>query len=73
MILTSSQIKQLIASGGSLVIDGSFMTLNQLKQFATDITKSTATITIKNIGNITPAHLKQIAAIAPGQIIFDLS
>ena len=55
------------------MINGSQLTLPQLKELAVEVAKSTGIITIKNIGYISGAQLKQIAALAPGQIIFDLS
>jgi hypothetical protein len=73
MILTRAQRNDILLSGGSLVINGSQMTLPQLKELAVEVAKSTGTITIKNIGYINAVQLKQIAALAPGQIIFDLS
>lgn len=73
MIITNVQLKQILSSGGSLIIDGSSFNLSQLKQFAIEAAKSNVTINIKNASNITPDNLQKIALIAPGQITFDFT
>ena len=73
MIITTTQLQEIIAAGASLVIDGAPMTISQLKDMATEASKSKVTITIKNVQNITHEHLKLIASLAPGKIVFDLT
>jgi hypothetical protein len=73
MILTRAQRNAVLLAGGSLVISGSQLTLPQLREMAAAVAKSTGTITIKNVGYVSAAQLKQLAALAPGKLIFDIS
>jgi len=73
MIITTDQLKKILAAGASLVIDGSAMANSQLVELVSELPAAPGTITIRNIQNITNEHLRQIASIAPGKIIFDLT
>jgi hypothetical protein len=73
MILTIPQIRQIIAAGGSLDVDGSAFTLAQLKQIAEAAATVNVRIKIRNIGNLTWENLKEIASLAPDKIVFDLT
>ncbi len=72
MIMTVSQIKEILTAGGSLVIDASGMILTDLKQLAETAATSNAKLTIKNVSALTHEHLKLIASLAPGLITLDL-
>jgi len=56
-----------------LVIDGSLMTLNDLKTLATEAANAKVKLTIKKVTSFTQEHLKEIATLAPGLIEFDLT
>lgn len=73
MILTIDQIRTIVAAGGGVTINGSAFTLNQLKQVAAAAGPANVLVTIKNVGNLTPQNMKNIAALAPGKIVFDLT
>ncbi|WP_445143325.1 hypothetical protein [Dyella sp. Tek66A03] len=73
MIMTIDQLKQVLASGGNLMLDGTSMTLSQIKDLASQAKPSGAKITIKRVGDYTPVQLEQVAALAPGLITFDLT
>jgi len=74
MIITLVQLIKIISAGGNLVINGSDWTLGQLKEMAKAAgAAGNSTLLIKNIANITPEHLGQIAALAPGKISFELT
>jgi hypothetical protein len=46
---------------------------HQLKAIATGASKGKATITLRHASHLTAAELLEIAAIAPGLIVFDLA
>jgi hypothetical protein len=73
MIMTNEQIKQIVLAGGGLVIDASTMTFNQIKDISSAANTSKARITVKNIAELTALQLKELAALAPGLIVFDLT
>lgn len=73
MIFSLDQLKQIIGAGSNLILDSSMMTLPQLKSLAEEAANQTVFITLKKIEGFTPEHLKQIAQLAPGKIVFDLT
>jgi hypothetical protein len=73
MIMPTFQVREILAAGGNLVLDGSKLTFNDLTQFASEASYSGASITIRNAFNLTHEHMKKIASIAPGLIVFDLT
>lgn len=73
MILTIPQIRQIIAAGGSLNVDGSAFTLAQLTQIAEAAATVNVRIEITNIGNLTWENMREVASLAPGKIVFDLT
>jgi hypothetical protein len=73
MILTSEQLQQVVSAGGGLVIDGSTMTLSQLRQVVSTASINKATITVKRTSGLTAAQLAELAALAPGLVVFDLT
>jgi hypothetical protein len=73
VIFTLEQLKQITASGGGLVIDASTMTFNQIKDVSAAANSGNANITIKNLSGLTTVQLHELAALAPGLIVFDLT
>ncbi len=73
MMITTVQLRKIIAAGGGVVVDGSRTTMQQLKEIATEAVKSNVKITIRNATNITSHHLEQLASMAPGLITFALT
>lgn len=73
MILTTDQLNHVIASGGCLVLDGTTMTLNQIRDLAAHAKASNVKLTIKRVGNLTADQMQQVAALAPGLVTFDLT
>lgn len=73
MILTTDQLNHVLASGGCLVLDGTTMTLNQLRDLAAHAKTGNAKLTIKRVGNFTADQLQRVAALAPGLVTFDLT
>lgn len=73
MIMPRAQIKEVLLAGGSLVLDGSAWTMSDLSEFAAAAAKANVRLTIKNVGSITHDHLRELASLAPGLVVFDLS
>jgi hypothetical protein len=73
LIITSEQFKHILAAGGGFVIDASTMTFNQIKEIAPAANANKAGITLKNVSGMTSGQLAEIAALAPGLIVFDLT
>jgi hypothetical protein len=73
MIFTTEQLKQVVGAGGCLVIDYSTMTFNQIKDISAAAQSGKATITLKKFSGLTAMQLSELAAIAPGLIVFDLT
>lgn len=74
MILTVEQLSRIAAAGGCLVLDGSLFTFNQIKEICTAAAgHGAATLTLHNVGNLTPGQLAELSALAPGLVTFDLT
>jgi hypothetical protein len=73
MIITNEQLKHIVAAGGGLVVDASTMTFGQLRDLVAAAPSSKATITIKNFAAMTAGQLNEIASLAPGLVVFDLT
>jgi pyruvoyl-dependent arginine decarboxylase (PvlArgDC) len=74
MILTMTHMKAIFAAGGGLVVDASKMTPNQLHEMVAALPANhVARLTLKNTSSIIPQHLATLSALAPGQIVFDVS
>jgi hypothetical protein len=73
MILTTAQLKDILKAGGSLIVDASKMTPNQIVEMASAAaTNRAARLTLKNAASVIPQHLITLSSLAPGQIVFDL-
>ncbi len=73
MILTTTQLKDILKAGGSLIIDASKMTPPQIEEMVTAAAANKgARLTLKKTGQMIPQHLVALSALAPGQVIFDL-
>jgi hypothetical protein len=73
MIITTEQLKQIAGAGGSLVIDASALTFNQIKDISAAANSGKATITVRKLSGLTAVQLHELAALAPGLIVFDLT
>lgn len=74
MIFTTEQLKQVASTGGGFVIDASTMTFNQIRDVSTAANTGKAKITLKNFSmTLTAIQLSELAALAPGLIVFDLT
>jgi hypothetical protein len=73
MIITSEQLKQIVGAGGGLVIDASTVALHELRDIVSATTARQASIIVKNVSGLTAAQLKDLATLAPGLVMFDLT
>ena len=73
MIITTDQLKQIVATGGGLVLDVSKLTFNQLKDILSVANGSKAQITLKNLSGLTAMQLQELSSLAPSLIAFDLT
>lgn len=74
MILTTTQLTEIVKAGGALVLDASLFTMRQLETItAAAATNSKAKLTVKNVAGMIPKHLIALSTLAPGQISFDLT
>jgi len=74
MIFTIEQLKQITSTGGGLVIDASAMTFNQIRDVSAAANAGKAKLTVKNFSmTLTAQQLSDLAALAPGLIVFDLT
>ena len=74
MIFTTEQLKQIATAGGGFVIDASTMTFNQIRDVSAAANTGNAKITIKNFSvTLTALQMTELASLAPGLIVFDLS
>ena len=73
MLMSNSQLRALVTAGGPLVIDASSMTLPALRLLAAEAAKAKVPLTLRQVGRITPEHLKQLIAAAPGLVVIDLT
>ncbi|HLK01843.1 MAG TPA: hypothetical protein VKU39_18330 [Streptosporangiaceae bacterium] len=73
MIITAEQLSRIAASGGGLVLDASAWTFPQLKEIVTAANGGKARITLKTFANMTATQLDELAVLAPGLIVFDLT
>ena len=73
MIITTEQLKEIATAGGGFTIDASTMTFNQLRDIVGGANLGKAKITIKNISGLTGFQLKELASLAPGLVVFDIT
>jgi hypothetical protein len=73
MIMTISQMEQILAAGGSVVVQSSTFTLPQLTQMANAAGASAGTVTFKGLSDLTAKQLARLATIAPGHVVFDFT
>ncbi len=73
MIFTIEQLKQVTGSGGGLVLDASTLTFNQIRDVTAAANGGKARITVKNLSGLTAGQLHELALLAPGLIVFDLT
>jgi hypothetical protein len=74
MILTVEQLKRIVSAGGSLSLDASSFTLNQVVEIAEAAQAGRkGSLTLHNVAGINAAQLTELAALAPGLVTFDLA
>jgi hypothetical protein len=73
MILSNEQLKEIIAAGGGVVIDASAYPFLELQQLVAAAPAKRASVTLKNLSNLTATQLKTLAELAPGLLTLDLS
>jgi hypothetical protein len=73
MIITLEQLRQIVTGGGGLVLDASAMSFNQIRDIIPAANTNKAMITLKNVSGMTAGQLLEIAGLAPGLVVFDLS
>lgn len=74
MILTMTHVKAIFEAGGGLVVDASKMSPNQIRDMVAALpANKAARLTLKNTASIIPQHLVTLSALAPGQIVFDVT
>jgi hypothetical protein len=73
MIITTEQLKHITGAGGGLILDASTMTFNQLKDILPAANSGKARIILKYLSGLTAAQLNELANLAPGLIVFDLT
>jgi hypothetical protein len=71
MIFSLDQLKQIVSTGGGLVIDASTMTFNQMRDIAAAANNGKAKIMVKNLSSLTAVQLVELSKLAPGLIVFD--
>ncbi len=70
--MTTTELRNIAASGGGFIIDCSRKTATELRNIAAAGAAHGATVIMVNIGRKTPTELRNIAAVSPGNVIFDL-
>jgi hypothetical protein len=73
MILTNEQLSEIVGAGGGLILDGATLTLSQLRGIVSAAITNKGSIIVKNPSGLTAAQLKDLALLAPGQIVFDFT
>jgi hypothetical protein len=73
MILTIEQLKRVAAAGGGFVLDASGFTFNQIRDISAAAAAGKARLTLRNLSGMTAGQLAELAAIAPGLLVFDLT
>lgn len=73
MILSTVQLVEIAAAGGGLTMDASKMTFTEMHAIVTAANMGKAKITLKKVSELTWIQLKQLGALAPGLITFDLT
>lgn len=68
----TAQIKQIVALGANVSIDANSKTTSQLKEIVQIAIKSGSKIIIRNAETKTSEQLKQIAALLPNKITFEV-
>lgn len=73
MIITIEQLKAIAGAGGGLSLDASAMTFNQLRELCVAARTGTASLSLKTVGGLTAAQLRELAELAPRLVSFDLT
>ena len=73
MILAHEQLKAILVAGGGLVVEAPMMTVVQLRALCTAAAAGGGSLTIKSCSALGAALLVELAALAPGRVMFDLT
>ena len=73
MVMTLEQLKRIAGAGGGFVIDATTLTFNQIRDLSAAAEAGKARITIKKVSGMTAGQLEELAGLAPGLLVFDLS
>ncbi len=73
MVISIEQFVEIATAGGGLTMDASTMTFNQLRAITAAANTGKAKITLKKVGGLAAFQLKELGALAPGLITFDLT
>ncbi len=73
MIYTHQQLKQIVETGGGIVVDAATMTPLQLRELGAAAGAGDGRVTVRNCSGLTAAQLGDLAALAPGRVEFDLT
>lgn len=73
MIITIEQYKDIITAGAGITIDATTLTFKQISELATAAKAAKVSLSLTKVSAISAAHLKQLAALAPGYITIDLT
>jgi hypothetical protein len=73
MILAHQQLKAILEAGGGLVVEAPMLTVVQLRALCAAADTGGGSLTIKGCSGLSAPVLVELAALAPGRIVFDLS
>jgi hypothetical protein len=73
VIITTEQLRQIVSAGGGLSLDATTMTFPQLKELVAATNGTKSSITLRNLSGLTAGQLRELAGLAPGALVFDLT
>ncbi|MDI9629005.1 MAG: hypothetical protein QM286_10740 [Acidobacteriota bacterium] len=73
MIITIEQLRSLASAGGSLILNASDFTFNQLAGICEAAEAGHSSLTLKQVSALTVEQLRALASAAPGLVTFDLT
>ena len=71
MILAHQQRKAILLAGGGLVVDAPMFTVVQLRALCAAAQAGGGSLTIKSCSALGAPVLAELAALAPGRVVFD--
>jgi hypothetical protein len=73
MIITSDQLQRIARAGGGLFLDAAAYPPAQLRDVLSAAGAGEVRITVKNVSGLTASQLEELASLAPGLVVFDLT